>query len=67
METTSPVQPIEREQNETAAHYLQRLYQAVMGNTSSMQEAMTKDPDNFARMVNHIPTLLKEVIPPVEQ
>lgn len=51
---------IEREQNEPLADYMQRLYTATVEGANSIAEAMQQHPVNFARMVNHIPDLIKE-------
>ena len=67
METPSTTQAIERKENESTAEYLTRLYEAVMGQSSSMDEALRNDPVNFSRMVNQIPTLLKELAPPAQK
>lgn len=50
--------PIEQLQNESLPEYMSRLYNATLGQSSSIFEALQRDPVNTARLINHIPNLI---------
>jgi len=52
--------PIDREQNESVADYVQRLHETTMGGVGSIAEAMKQDPVNLTRLINNIPDLIRE-------
>lgn len=61
VEQTARTIPLEREQNESLADYVARLYEKTMRDANSISEAMQKDPTSFARMINHIPDMVREL------